>query len=312
MRAFWIVTTVLLSAHAGAKCVPAAEWSGKIIPPSVAERRSDGSIRMELENTPEEFRSLKGKVVRLVQTGPLADLRYDVTFGPKAQYWTKKDELIVASGLDGWKNVSPLESLAHSRPNDVIRASLKNVSVSPEGNVLSIDNEPVLLDGNKRCLVQFLNVEGDKALVRHHDGKTETMRLDFKRALPISADQKIHLLGIAKNPVNQTGWDIFGHEENGEFVIESIEPYALHKVLPGPGDGARAEKFKGLKDYWRLDESMKGQANQITYLSKRRTCLTGLQGRRQVPPRPHVRKLQRSRNDAREIPWPFRYRDRGN
>ena len=262
MRTFWIAS-ILLSAQAGANCVPSAEWSGKLIAPETSERRSDGSIRIELENTPAAHRSLKGKIVRLVQKGSLANIHYDVEFGPKALYWKEKDQLIVASGLDGWKSVSPLESLAHSRPNDVIRASLNDVSVSPDGETLSITREPVLLDGDKRCLMTFLKVEGDKAQVRHHNGKTETVRLDFKRHLPISADQMIELRGIEKHAVNESGWDVFGHEENGEFVVESIEPYALHKV-----QGNRSAKFRNLKDYWRMDDSSKTSANQISYVAK--------------------------------------------
>ncbi|MES2526647.1 MAG: hypothetical protein V4598_06145 [Bdellovibrionota bacterium] len=261
MRMFWMIPAVLLSAQAGAKCVPSAEWSGKLIAPNAAERQSDGSIQIELENTPAAYESLKGKTVRLVQKGDLAKISYDVTFGPKALYWKVKDQIIVATGLDGWKKVSPLESLAHSRPNDVIRASLSDVSVN--GETLSITREPVLLDGEKRCLVSFLEVNGDKAKVRHADGKIEDVRLDFKRDLPIGAEQVVALQGIQKHAINESGWDVFGHDENGEFVIESIEPYALHKV-----QGNRSAKFKNLKDYWRMDDSAKTRANQISYLAK--------------------------------------------
>ncbi len=263
MRAFWTVSILMLSAQAGAKCVPSAEWSGKLIPPNASERKSDGSIEIELENTPASHSHLKGQVVRLVQEGPLANIHYDVTFGPKARYWEQKDQIIVASGLDGWKAVSPLESLAHSRPNDVIRASLHEVSVSVNGQKLRVTREPVLLDGSKRCLVSFLKVDGEKAQVRHSDGKIEEVRLDFKRHLPIGAEQVVALQGIGKHSINESGWDVFGHDENGEFVVESIEPYALHKV-----QGNRSSEFKNLKDYWRMDDSIKTHANQISYLSK--------------------------------------------
>ncbi len=263
MRTILFASTLLLSAQSWAKCVPTAEWSGKLLPPSLSDRRSDGSIQMELENTPVSHKFLKGKIVRLVQKGALADLRYDVTFGPKALYWKEKDQLIVASGVDGWKKVSPLESLSHSRPNDVIRASLSHVSLSEDGETLTISREPVLLDGDQRCVVKFLKVDGDRAEVQHFDGKQESVRLDFKRHLPISADQSIALKGVENHSINQTGWDIFGHSENGEFVVESIEPYALHRV-----QGNLSEKFKNLKDYWRMNDSSKTTATQISYVSK--------------------------------------------
>lgn len=260
---FLTLATLVLPVLSWADCVPTAEWSGKLIAPEASERRPDGSIEIMLENTPDSQSALRGKKVRLHPEGPLAGIRYDVTFGAKAQHWMKKDQLIVAKGLDGWKNVSPLESLSHSRPNDDIRVSLNVNSVSPDGS-LRISDEPVLLDGDKRCLVKFLSVTGDEALVRHHDGKEEKMRLDFKRTLPISADQVVHLRGIETHAINESGWDIFGHEEDGTFVIESLEPYALHKVK----SASRSQKFRSLRDYWKTDDSLKTSATQISYLSK--------------------------------------------
>lgn len=273
MRTLWLTPFMILSSSAFANCVPSAEWSGKLIAPSASDRRSDGGISIQIENAPAQYSSLKGRTVHLVQKGPGATRKHDNHFGPKALEFMKKDQLILALGLDGWKSVSPLESLAHSRPNDVIRASLSEITISADLKTITTTKEPVLLDGDSRCLVQFVQVNGNEAEVRHYDaqsksfnGPQETVKLDFKRDLPIAANQKISLAGIVNHSVNETGWDVFGHNENGTFVIESIEPYALHKVKPSDKDEARSEKFRNLKDYWKMDNSSKTHAVQTTYL----------------------------------------------
>lgn len=263
MRAQLLTLSVLFSSYAGASCVPVAPWSGLLIPPTEDSRKADGSIEVKLENTPKKYANLRGKTLRLRQIGAGKDLRFDVSFGPGAQHWIKKDQLIVAHGLDGWKKVSALESLAHSRPNDVIRASLPGALLSGDESELLISGEPVLLDGIERCLVKFLSVNGDLAEIEHHSGQKESVRLDFKRDLPISPDQKITLAGIEDHEINHTGWDAFGHREDGTLVIEAISPYELHRVGRAPG-----ERFRRLSDSWKLDDGDKTQARQIHYLAE--------------------------------------------
>ena len=56
--------------------------------------------------------------------------------------------------IDGWKDVSPLESLAGARQKDDMIVGLKEVRLSDDGR-LFIEREPVQISGTNKALVTF-------------------------------------------------------------------------------------------------------------------------------------------------------------
>lgn len=263
MRILTILTLLssFSSAIASGPCVPTASWSGRFV---LAEPRDPaGGVRVVLENTPASHRNLRGQTVWLRSSQSLRN--YDVTFGPRARA-AIGDGLVLPTRLDNWNNVSPLESFAAARDNDVIRAEILDPQV--EGNVLVTAAEPVLLDGDQRCLAKFTAVNGEEARVTHYnpatgayDGVEETVSLDFKRHLAQDDLRRVYLRGIVGHATNQQGWDIFGSRRNGRFVVESIEPHGLFRV-----DAGTYRSRRDLMNYWRLPR--KTEARQLVYGSR--------------------------------------------
>ena len=285
-NALLIATTFMaLAPHAFASsCVPEAQWSGKLILPQSSQRSADGGVNLLVENAPAQYASLKGQVVHLAYgrggsaERTLFDQRKrDVSFGPKAKAAMDKDGLVLPRGLDGWSHVSPLESLAASRPNDVIRAEIKNVDVvtNTNGTTLVTAQEPQLIDGDEQCLVQFVSVDGETAIVRHYNkdtasftGETEEIAMDFKPNLPKGNEyQKLTLQGITTQKNNLSGWNIYGSRSSGKFVMEGLEPYAMYRVEARDGDDVEVKTFEkeSLKDYWDISSADKTRARKLIY-----------------------------------------------
>ena len=59
-----IIQTTSIFGKGPENCVPVAKWSGQLLFDE-KNREEDGSIRIKMENTPEEFKSLKGEVLKL-------------------------------------------------------------------------------------------------------------------------------------------------------------------------------------------------------------------------------------------------------
>jgi len=257
--ALFALSTILSIGSAVAQCIPSATWSGRFV--LDVNRDPQGGVRVILENTPESHRHLLGRTVLLRSSRN--DQRYDVTIGEKARATARTHNVVMPYRLDGWKQVSALESFAAARDNDIVQAEIVNPVV--EGEILTTAEEPILLDGNERCLANFVSVDGETAVVRHYnratgafDGTAETVGLDFKRHLPLDEIRRVQLRGIVNHKDNRTGWDVYGYRSQGRFIVTTIEPHALYRVdagMPGRGNGVR--------NLWRLPP--KNESRQVVY-----------------------------------------------
>lgn len=271
------LSILILPTLSWGKCVPVADWSGKIIFPET--RSADGGVDFLVENSPDK--SLIGKKFHLrfgaegsEERKWFDSKRRDVKLGVSGRAAIEKEKNQLPVRLDGLKDVSPLESLAASRDNDLIRAELLFPSVS--GNNLTISREPVLLDGTEQCLIKFVKVNGDEADVRFYDQKTksfseniETVSLQFKPGLYYPAHvPKKTLAGIENHKTNTAGWNAFGvRNVYGRYVVEAIESYSMLRLHPETSDDTQVRKFKNRLEYWKVKEEDKTRSRQLIYKS---------------------------------------------
>lgn len=257
-------------------CAPVAQWSG-IISFDAHQRLEDGSIRIKLENTPSEHRDLKNKTVTLQFAKPGTQRRswfdqqkIDVNFADSAWRAANEDGLILPVALDGLKKVSPLESLAASRPNDLIRVELKDI-ISVTNSTITIESEPILLEGTEVCLMKFVSVDKERAQVRAWNQETKnfdiatTVALDFRSTLPGSFGEEVTLSGIETQAANERGWNVYTEIKNGIRTVRAIEPYALFETSNAATTAREMTAAQTRRDYWDIDESDKGKTLRKVY-----------------------------------------------
>lgn len=257
-------------------CAPVAPWSG-VISFDALNRLADGGVRIQLENTPNEYNQLKGRTVTL-HFGNIGSQRrawfnqqkIDVNFADSAWNAANQDGLILPVALDGLKQVSPLESLAASRPNDIIRVELKNVK-SIVGNQITIESEPILLEGTEVCLMKFVSVDKDRAQVLNWNQSTKkfdqpaTVALDFRQYLPGSFGEEVTLEGIETQAANARGWNAYTEIQNGVRTIRALEPYSLFETSVSDNTPREMGPAQTRRDYWDIDESDKGKTLRKIY-----------------------------------------------
>lgn len=282
-----IIQTTSIFGKGPENCVPVAKWSGQLLFDE-KNREEDGSIRIKIENTPEEFKSLKGEVLKLQFGKESSSARrwfhqqkMDVKFGKRAL--EKAKDLTLPVRLDGLKGVSPLESLAAARDNDKITVELRG-NVIPSFEKIIIDEEPVLLEGTKRCLFKFVSTSpDDTAVVKEWNPKTRSfsgpeiiVNLDFRRDLPEFIDpesgaETINFSGIEEQQANDEGHNAYVDIIEGEVTVRAIEPYALFKAISFDSS-KNVKKVRGKaarKDYWKIGDQDKGKVKQTLYQSKK-------------------------------------------
>ena len=147
---------------------PVAAWSGTLILPPPSGRRADGGVLIRLDNAPEPWARLVGATCALAWRPESAWARHssretiDIRFTAETRASVARKRDVHPTRLDGWDRVSPLETLAGARPADDVRVSLAHPSVFTEGSsadgasvVLSIDDEPVQVEGSYKALARF-------------------------------------------------------------------------------------------------------------------------------------------------------------
>jgi predicted Abi (CAAX) family protease len=218
------------------------EWTGKLYLPKINRRDPAGGVLIKIENSP-----LKGMIGKLVwlrwDTGQpwekwFNTLRYDVSIDADRLQKAMKDGLNPPVALDGWKKVSPLESLAGARPGD-ITVLLKNPKWT--GKVLLINEEPVQICGNRIALAKFLGPvsEGRQKIIHYsYDkggfyGPQEIVAIPatfFSRSnTPIARSSTVD---IEKKDLNENGWYLYGRHHNGVFEVEALEPAEAFTLSP--------------------------------------------------------------------------------
>ncbi len=228
---------------------PVAEWSGRLILPS--EHQKQGFVEFEVQNAPDLYKYLVGKVVKLKWSQDkkvqeyVKRVSFDVKFTKEAKK-SHKNGYVHPIRLDGRSQVDPLQSLAGARPMDDVCVMLLEPEVEKDvaGEVqLIIKWEPIQITGRFVGLVTILTrVDSVKDLFRvcHYNQATKSFDQGIeelicipqvpqdRRGVPRSTNQNIE-----KSPLNSQGWYIYGAANaEGTFVVQAIEPRALMKVQP--------------------------------------------------------------------------------
>ena len=236
---------------------PTSEWAGRLILPK-AEDRDKGGVYFQVSQAPKGHASLKGQKVwlRFEDMDWVDRVTTDVEFSKrtekgKSKGWEHPDR------INGWDNVSPLESLAGARSKDDMRVGLKEVRVS--GKNLYIEREPVQVSGTNKALVTFeKKIDNHTWEVRHWNpdkkdfsGPKEVINTTGRGDLAPMKDRKL----------NRKGWYLYGDPgKSGKMEVQALEPRALFQA--GTTDQAisgKDEAYRFLtKENWRLEEQQKG------------------------------------------------------
>lgn len=221
---------------------PIGDWMGRLILPPKNERRDIKDVLFEVHYTPSEYQYLIGQIVQLrwIDTPELQqDVRSvtkDVHFNAEAEYGTEQG-LILPTRVNHWRRVNPLESLAGAHPYDDIMVMLKNPILMHIGDkhYLCIASEPVQITGLYYGLVKFLEPIGnDLFRVIHYNRNSQSFDgaeefVSMPSVVPnIDGLQSFTNQDIEKSPINETGWYIYGaQDESKKFVVRSLAPRAL-------------------------------------------------------------------------------------
>lgn len=240
---------------------PIAPWTGQLIHPHVSRRDPAGGVPFKIEQSPD--RKMIGKTVWLRWNTAekwnqwFHNRRYDVSIDAKRLAKAVKGGLNPPVALDGWKKVSPLESLSGARPGDMT-VMLRNPVW--EGGALYIEEEPVQISGKSMALVRFLDrLDNDRQIVVHFDstsgyfsGPKDIIRIPLKYfSRPDTPVARSSTAGIEKSPLNRDGWYVYGRHEGGTFVAEAIEPRAAFMLQADQRiEGAREVKSYISRDHF--------------------------------------------------------------
>lgn len=259
---------------------PIGEWTGRLILPTPAQRRPDGGVWIEVQNSPPPHATLRGQVLPLVwSTAP--ELQHWVQAVTQDVRFTRWTALSQAKGnlhpdrLNGWARVGPLESLAGARAVDdvVVLLSQVRLGVDREGAIaLVIEAEPVQITGQDMALVTFCSPGGesrDRLRVRPYNPATQLfdgpeMVLRFPPVRPDrSGLQRSTIAGLARSPLNAQGWYVYGTwDAAGLFVVGAIAPRALVQVKPDQQYlGLAAATHYIQHDNWHDTPNRKGTAS---------------------------------------------------
>jgi predicted Abi (CAAX) family protease len=228
---------------------PIAPWTGRLVLPRPEERRPDGGVFIVVENAPDSHQSLLGRTCWLTwkKGTPFARIiameTTDIIFTDEARRAGEEGKVLPLR-LDGWRGVSPLESLAGIRPADDVQVMLRDVTAvySPGQALIQIGEEPVQVTGERVALAVFLQPEDremGRHLVRHYnpaterfDGPTETVLAGEIPALKKPPVPAASLAEIHGSPLNQQGWYLYGSSAGGTFTVKALEPRGLFLLKP--------------------------------------------------------------------------------
>ncbi|HVK60856.1 MAG TPA: hypothetical protein VM432_04865, partial [Bdellovibrionales bacterium] len=287
---FPAVLVAAISASAFAQDVPIAEWSGRLVLPAATQRLDDGAVLFRVENAPQNMQHLKGKTVWLrpdpSEPGSyrrFKDSSIDVVFNQKSKLKevgsAEEEKVVMPSAINGWKKVSPLESLAAGSIGNSVQVEIQSPRLRENGNSteLFISAEPIILDGSRQALVKFVRkIDHDVYVVRHYnvatkqfDGREETVKIDFQKSLEGSLREVKNLDGIETHELNNDGWNVYGERTSDGFIVRSLESYRLfranqasdfNQVFVGqPTSALRSQ-------YWNISDADKTKIKKFAHL----------------------------------------------
>jgi len=229
---------------------PRPHWIGRLILPPADAR--DGSVGFEVLQAPPGWQHCRGRIAALRwRDAALAQVTMDVRFSDETRDSARGGNLHPLR-LDGWPQVSPLESLAGARPDDDVLVRLDG-PVSVEGGELppagtnpaaglqlEVTAEPLQTAGLARALVRFVrSLDGDAWEALAFDpargdftGPPLRLRLPEPVAnqegiLPATAE------GLEGGDLNREGWLVSGVPDGeGGFVVQALLPRRLRRLPP--------------------------------------------------------------------------------
>ncbi len=264
---------------------PISAWMGRLILPSLDQRRQVKGVFFEVHHADAAHRDLVGQVVNLrwsdapevqARVWPVAR---DVIFDQEAEQ-SLNDGLVHPERLKNWGLVTSLESLAGARPHDDVNVSLREPVVVEAGQAngaaasLYINREPMQITGRYYGLVTFLEslpedsemfqvVHFNRA-TRQFDGPEECVRLP-QVVIDAFDIYRSTSQGIEKSSLNPTGWYIYGAKAgDGVFVVQAIAPRALLRLQPDQvifGQKAAMNYVKKLA--WKDTPAQKGRGSSV-------------------------------------------------
>ncbi|MBN1534223.1 MAG: hypothetical protein JXA20_16240 [Spirochaetes bacterium] len=228
---------------------PIAPWSGRLVLPRPEERRPDGGVFIVVENVPDSHHSLLGRTCWLTwkKGTPFARIiameTTDILFSHQAHRGIQEGK-VLPHRLNGWRGVSPLETLAGIRSEDDVQVMLRDVTAvySPGQAIIQIGEEPVQITGERIALAMFLRPEDRdcrRYLVRHFnpaterfDGPTEVVLSEEIPSLKKPPLPAASLSRIERSPLNSLGWYMYGSLSGGVFTVKALEPRGLFLLRP--------------------------------------------------------------------------------
>jgi predicted Abi (CAAX) family protease len=259
--------------------LPIASWMGRLILPEKNQRCAIKEVLFEVYHAPKMYEYLLGEVVQL-RFSDIYDLQTDVRsvtkdvhFNAEAEY-SSEQGLILPTRVNHWRLVNPLESLAGAHPYDDMMVMLDDPILMKVGdkNYLCITREPIQITGLYYGLVQFIeSIGNDLFRVVHYNRRTQQFdgAEEFVSMPSVVANtngiQSFTNEDIEKSPPNQTGWYIYGaQDESKRFVVRSLAPRALLQLEPERQITGKSEvKHYIKKESWDKSALQKGQISSV-------------------------------------------------
>jgi predicted Abi (CAAX) family protease len=259
---------------------PIASWMGRLILPPKEQRHL--GVLFEVHHADGKHKHLVGQIVYLkwiddpISKVSVQSTKKDVHFNAEALYNYTQGKILPIR-INHWRQVTPLESLAGSRPNDDIVVMLRQpvtVEQDAESVTLSITNEPVQISGRFYGLVKFLQPISPSSeqwrVVHFNRDSLEFDSVEEVVLLPnvIPNNEGIYPStnrDLEKSSLNDTGWYIYGAKNaTGMFVVQALAPRALLRVQPQEvivGKKPRREYLR--KGSWEKITTRKGQIQSV-------------------------------------------------
>ncbi len=251
---------------------PTATWTGTLLLPEPDKRDPEGGVLFKVSGSPDAGLIGKTLWLRWDTSQPwdrwFNEHKRDVRFDPKRLKWALKIGYGPPVILDGWQQVSPLESLPGNRTGE-LHVMLKSPVL--RGKTLYVSSEPIEISGPQKALVRFIGPSSDNLRrVRHYnpqsrtfDGPEEIVAVteknfnDPKLAMPMTTVERIE-----ETQLNYQGWYLYGKREKNLFHVAALEPREPLRLIPSDIVLGSAESRKHLcqQEY----RNLKPQTVQMT------------------------------------------------
>jgi predicted Abi (CAAX) family protease len=231
--------------------------------PKEKERREDGGVFIQLSNVPSDHPELLGQRVwlKLSPSTWSRQATQDIHF-TKATVSNQAKGNLAPDRLDGWKEVSPLESLAGARKQNDMLVSLENVRLVGDPPSLETDDEPVQISGSQKALVRFEKKLPDgRWLVRHWNPK----EADFTGPRELLENGGSGRYNPLQNPaMNRDGYYVYAEpSDSGAMQLRALEPRSLMSL---EADQVMLGQRRSLdyldKENWRVEQLRRGEATK--------------------------------------------------